>query len=219
MNAMKLLQFTALAGTLIGTTLRSDASVLIDYDLGATEQNTTTWTTLTSANPSRTPDSGTGTLSVGSPAFQASSGIYSWMGDYSVTVTQSSVLDIESVVFQLELSPNPDYAFPYSGGPLLTITTTSGSVQLAASWFAATGSETLTTSMGSTTYTAYSWQWDLSSYADTITSVSITAPISIHSSTIGAQIDTSSSMLQVVPEPSSALLSCLALGFAWRRRR
>jgi len=198
----------------------AEASVLVDYHLGGTENLTTVWTTLNNTNTAKTPDSGTGTLTVGSPGFQASSGLYSFAGDYSVTVNQSSTIDIQNVVFQLAMQPNPDTTVPFSGGPILTITTTAGAVQLAADLFAVNSSEVVNTTMGAGTFTGYAWQWDLSGYADTITSVSVYSPIAIHSSVIGAQIDTSSSSAVLVPEPSTVLVSVLGCTFlACRRRR
>ncbi|MBB5352701.1 hypothetical protein HNR46_002949 [Haloferula luteola] len=197
----------------------SHGAVLLDtIDLSSSEQSTTVWTDLTSSNTGLAADSGSGSLSVVSPGFQASSGLYSFMADYGTSVTQTTSFDIQSVVFQIELSPNGE--FPYSGGPLLTLTTTSGTLQLAATAFAAGATEWRTTGMGETAYSSYAWQWDLSAYGDTITSVTVDTPLAVHSSVTGARIDVGDSFQAVVvPEPSALLLSLAGAGFLFRRRR
>lgn len=196
----------------------SHAAVLLEnINLQSTQQTTTVWTDLSSANPTQTPDSGDGTMAV-SGAFGASAGLYSFSGDYSATIAQSVAFDIESVVLQIEASPNGE--FPYSGGPLLTLTTTSGTEILAATNYGPGASEVRSGGMGPATYTAYAWQWDLSGYGDTITSVSVETPFAVHTSVTAARIDVGDSFSPVVvPEPSATLLSLAGLGFALRRRR
>ncbi|GAA5483077.1 PEP-CTERM sorting domain-containing protein [Haloferula sargassicola] len=207
-----------LAFILAGLTAVSHAAILLEtIDLQSSSQTTTVWTDLSSANATLVPDSGSGSMSVAG-GFSASTGLYSFAGDYSATIAQTVGFDIASVVLQVELSPNG--AFPYDGGPLLTLTTSLGTEQLAASLYAAGDSELRSGTMGPTTYTAYAWQWDLSSYGDTITSVSLETPFAVHSSVTAARIDVGDSFAPVVvPEPSTALLSLVGMGFILRRRR
>jgi hypothetical protein len=68
-------------------------------------------------------------------------------------------------------------------------------------------------------YTAFAWQWNLSSIEETITSISLTASIPVHTSVSASQIDVGNAFVQVIPEPSALLLSFAALPFIARRRR
>lgn len=193
----------------------TQAALLVDYDLGG-NQSTTIWTNLTSGNSGLSPDSGTGTLTVASPGFAASSGLYSFAGDYSITVAQGSA-DIHNVVFQVDAAHSSG-SWPDGVSPLLSI---NGSAEtLAATWFAIGDSEERS-SGGPTplTYTGYSWQWDLSSYGETITSVSILTPLASHSSVAAARIDVADQFVEAIPEPSAMLLSFVSLGLLARRRR
>ena len=61
-------------------------------------------------------------------------------------------------------------------------------------------------------YTAFAWQWDLSGIEESITSISLTASIPIHTSLSATRIDAADSFSHgVVPEPSALLLSFAAL--------
>jgi hypothetical protein len=210
----------SLAIMLAGSSAQA-AVLLSDLDLGGTQQTTTVWENLTGENPSRTPASGSGgTIDISSTAFQGSFGFYSFTADYTVNATQTASFDIASVVWQIECSPNPDVAWPYGNGPSLTVVTTSGSQVLAAVAFR-TGNSELRDNFGPNpiVYTAFAWQWDLSSISETINSITLTAPIPIHTSVTASQIDVANSFVQVIPEPSALLLAFAALPLIARRRR
>jgi len=217
-----LLPLPFLAIFAVGTSAHA-AVLLGNFDLGGTRQTTTAWENLTYSNPSQTPSSGTGgTIGYSVTAFPGSYGFYSYSSDYTVTATQIASFDIASVVWQIECSPNPDegYGWPYAGGPVLTVVTGSGTRMIEPIAFLAGDSE-LRQNYGSSfiNYTAYAWQWNLSSIEETITSITLTAPISIHTSVSASQIDVGDAFVQVIPEPSSLLLCLAALPFAARRRR
>lgn len=202
---------------LVIPSLPSHAALLEDYDLPG-EQVTTVWTNLSSSNSGLTPSSGSGNISVGSPGFQASAGFYSFMGDYSITVAKTALSwDAKTVVLQLEVAPNPDFAWPYSGGPLLSYN--GGSQNLPTSLYGLVGSEFRPDVFGGTTFYTWAFQWDLSAISG-ISSVSLFTPISVHTSTIAAQIDVGDTYAQVVPEPSTwALLGLGSLSFVAVLRR
>jgi hypothetical protein len=191
------------------------AAVITGFTLGAL-QDTTSWTNLGSSNPSRTPASGTGAVSVQSPGFQANAGFYSFSTAYSATVVQTSSFDINSVIIQLDEAVNAAYPMP-AGGPLLSFN--GGSQNIPANYFATLASELRSTSMGDQTYTGDAWQWDLSGYADTINSVTIVVPLSVHTSVVGMRVDSAGSHTQAIPEPSATLLCGLAGLLGFRRRR
>ncbi|MGC4013843.1 MAG: PEP-CTERM sorting domain-containing protein [Luteolibacter sp.] len=188
------------------------AALIVDYNLG-TSQNSTTWSTLNNTNPTRTSDVGSdaGTLTVNSPGYQASLGIYSPTGDYSITITQSSTFDLQTALLQLDIAASG--VLPYGTGPLLSYN--GGSQELAATYFGTNGTET----RGGFNYTGAAWQWDLSGIADTVTSITITVPVQMHSAISAAQIDSGSSNLAVVPEPSMMGLTLLGGGLLVARRR
>ncbi|BCU78172.1 hypothetical protein llg_28870 [Luteolibacter sp. LG18] len=199
-------------------TLPAHAALLADYNLGV-DQNTTVWTTLSNANPTRTADAGSdaGSFTIGAPGYQASVGTYSYSTDYSITVTQTSTFDLQTAVFQVDIAMNPAYTLPYGTGPLLSYN--GGTQNLAASLFTTNGTENRNTSFGPMTYTGGAWQWDLSSIGEEITSLTITMPVSVHSSISAARIDSGSSNLAVVPEPSMGFLALLGGGMLVARRR
>ena len=210
----------SLAMILAGASAQA-AVLLTNLDLGGTQQTTTVWENLTGENPTRTPASGSGgTINHSPAAFQGAFGFYSFTADYTVTATQTATFDISSVVWQIEASPNPELAWPYSGGPTLTVVTSSGSEVLTPLAFAAGASE-FRDNFGQDPilYTAFAWQWKLSSIDDTITSITLNAPIGIHTSVTASQIDVGNSFIQVIPEPSALLLSFAALPLIARRRR
>ena len=199
----------------------AQASVLLtNLDLGGTQQTTTTWENLTGENPSRTPVSGTGTINHSSTAFQGVFGFYSFTADYSVTATQTATFDISSVVWQIEASPNPELAWPYGAGPSLTVVTSSGTLVIDPVAYGTKAAE-YRDNFGPTPilYTSFAWQWNLSTIEDTITSITLNAPMGIHTSITASQIDVGNSFTQVVPEPSALLLSFAALPLLVRRRR
>jgi hypothetical protein len=210
----------SLAVILAGASAQA-AVLLSNLDLGGTQQTTTVWENLTGENPTRTPASGSGTITHSSTAFEGTFGFYSFTADYTVSGTQSATFDISSVVWQIECSPNPELDWPYGSGPSLTVVTSSGTEVITPIAFAAGASE-LRDNFGPDPilYTAFAWQWNLSSIDDTITSITLNAPIGIHTSVTGSQIDVGNSFVQVViPEPSALLLSFAALPLIARRRR
>jgi len=66
-------------------------------------------------------------------------------------------------------------------------------------------------------YPARAWQWDLSGVAGPIDRYEIL--FSGHFATNSLIVDSGTTFLQVIPEPSSALLACSALAFSLIRRR
>ncbi len=201
------------------------AILLDDFDLGTANRDNTVWTNLTSSNAgsgsSLAPASGNGTGTVGAPGFKASSGLYSFSTDYSVTFDQSSTFDISNVVFQLELAPNPDLAWPLNGGAILSIN--GGAYEIAADTFLVGRSEERNTfGTDPVTYTSYTWQWDLSESIENIPSVSILTPITVHSSATAASLDTADAFtgyVTPVPEPSALLISLTGSVLLLFRRR
>lgn len=167
------------------------------------------------------PASGDGTISHSNTAFQGSFGFYSLApSGYTVSGSQSASFDIASVVWQIEASPNPDLDWPYNGGPSLTVATSSGSQTVLPIAFSSGLSESRN-NFGSDPiiYTAFAWQWDLSSIDDSITSVSLNVPLAIHSSVSASRIDVADAFVQVVPEPSSLLLAFAVVPLLGLRRR
>jgi len=243
---MKLRSFFKILPVLVSALCagRSEAAavVLQDITLGA-NQETTQWESgyLRSANPTGAASSGVGTAAPLAPGFRASESFYSFGGNFGMTATTSiqaasGFTDIENVVFQRVSMLNPDFSAEENltfdgtggpaaaqGGPWLSYFDSSGNLlgTVAPSFLAiVAGSPNVT--MGGFTGDVFSfaYQWDLSGIADEIHSVTITAPIQVHSATMEAQIDISSGFTQVIPEPSAVALGCLgACGLLIRRRR
>jgi PEP-CTERM motif len=193
------------------------AAVIADITLTG-GQNTTVWTNLKNTNVGLAAASGTGAATVQAPGYQAGVGLYSFSTSYSCTVTQAASFDMNTVVFQADLAPNPDFPIPFSGGPLLSFN--GGSQNIAASYFQIQGSESRITSFGPQTYSGAAWQWDLSGYSEVINSVSIVQPFSVHTAVAGMRIDGGGTFTSVIPEPSAVGLAGLAAGLlAFRRQR
>ena len=224
------------------------AALLNNVNLGGTQQ-TVYWEApvsngeianggaLSSANAAGTPTSGVGTIAPGAPGFRAGLGYYSYSTNFSLTASTSiqngAFSDIQNVVFQRTSMLNPgdelnpltaDDNLTHGGGPILTYTYLDGgnpmTGQLAATLMGIGGSlEAPGAAMPGTFYN-FTYQWDLSSIAQDITSVSIWSPILVHSSTAEARIDIGGTYVQVIPEPASAGLAALGLaGILIRRRR
>ncbi|HVJ45540.1 MAG TPA: PEP-CTERM sorting domain-containing protein [Luteolibacter sp.] len=226
----------AIAAGLLTISTGYSAVLLQDYTLGGVQQKVSwesveaggtigTGGALSTANATNTPTSGVGTVGVNAPGFKASSGFYSFSTNFSMTASTSiqgnAFDDIQNVVFQRTSIDTGAENLTLGGGPLLSYfidgsSTAAGT--LVASYFGL-GAATIPNSQGN--YYAFTYQWDLSGVVGNITSISITAPIPVHSSTVEAQIDISGGgFTQVIPEPASMALS--ALGFAGlfiRRRR
>lgn len=220
--------------------IQASASVLlVDYVLPGT-QSTVAWESpaLSNSNPAGTPTFGTGTIDPITPGYHASAGYYSWMGDFGATASTSAAFDIQNVVFQLVMMQNPDFSIyeilnydgnylpgfspeaGYTGGPILNYNGGTQGIQATLSAVVAGPSyETIGPMEGDVA--SFAWQWDLSGITDEISSISITAPIPIHQSTVEARIDSSNVYTQVVPEPSTyaAILGLATLGVAMILRR
>lgn len=209
------LHFTYLLALLSISPLHAAVMMNVTFDGG---QNTTEWTSLKSTNVGLLPAVGTGTASVQAPGFQARGGLYSFSASYSSTVTQVSSFDIHTAVYQADLSPNSEFPIPFSVGPLLSFN--GGAQNIVAGYFMIQGSEIRTTTMGVQTYTGAAWQWDLTSYGETINSISILHPYSVHTAVAGLRIDSGSTFTAVViPEPSAVSLCSLAAGLVIFRRK
>jgi hypothetical protein len=199
-----------LAVWLLAGPLASAASLLKSHPLQG-EVKTTCWTFLASQNPYRIPDSPstmTGTMTVASPGYGASMGLYSWTGAYSMTVNQASTaapsFGIHQVVYQLDVTWDPATTFPANGGPKLSYN--GGNQQIPATLpvivdgTRVVENETGVPEMGDIeafTYRGITWQWDLSAIPGTITSVRVEMPFANHTSVVGARIDVASGFAEL----------------------
>lgn len=136
------------------------------------------------------------------------SGIYGSFGVGSYGIAdQSPMPDMANLIFQARINLAPTS---------LVLNINGGSQNLAPTY--------TSNSVFATDVYDYGWQWDLSSYAGTITSYEIVFSADAHQLIYGnapglTTITAGNSFLQVVPEPSSALLGIAALGFTCIRRR
>lgn len=172
---------------------------------------TTFWTFLASQNPYRIPDSPTtmsGTMAVASPGYGAGMGLYSWTGNYSITVNQAATsapsFRIHHVVFQLDATWDPAVPFPFNGGPKLSYN--DGNQQLAATLpMIVDGTRVVDNNTGipemegidSFAYRGITWQWDLSAIAGGVNKVKIQMPFANHTSVVGARIDVASAFAEI----------------------
>lgn len=202
------------------------APLIVNYDLPGTDY-VTTWTNLTSSNSGLAPQSGTGSITVQSPGFAASFGLYSFGGDYGVTLAKSDFtlgVDLKTVILQLDFAPNEEFGpptspnAPWNGGPKLSYN--GGTQNIPFTYSGVTGTETRNTA-GELVYSGWVFQWDLSGITEAVSSYTITAPLAVHSSVAAAQLNASETFAQVVPEPSVAvsLLGGAGLLLGARRRR
>lgn len=184
---------------------------------------TSFWTFLASQNPYRIPDSPTtmtGTMSVASPGYGAGMGLYSWTGNYSMTVNQAATaapsFRIQQAVYQLDVTWDPASTFPYNGGPKLSYN--GGNQQLPATLpMIVDGTRVVQNETGipemegidSFAYRGITWQWDLSGVVENVTSVRIQMPFANHTSVVGARIDVASEFTEL-GSPETPLQ-------AWRR--
>lgn len=179
-------------------------TTLIAYDLPGLSE-TTQWLDLSNANAALTPTLGRGSLGVASPGYTAGSGLYSYAGNYSVSVSLDDFDgSIRTVVVQLDMGTNAPLSTP-------TLNFNGGAQNLAASFSAITGAVTRET-FGEVTYYGLAWQWDLSAFAADLTSISVTVPLTVHTSVLGAQLDVGNQFAQVVavPEPAAGGLLVIA---------
>lgn len=176
-------------------------SLLEDHPLSGTV-HLSSWSSLSSVNTARNTDNPwtmKGTLTVASPGYSASTGLYSWTGPYSITVTQPAPdIDIKHAVFQLDLVWDPASGFPANGGPKLnynggTQRLTPMPMLLGRSYAIDNG--TGIPEMGGIDafiYRGVTWQWDLSAVAEEIHSISVVMPFANHTAVSGARIDVAS---------------------------
>lgn len=226
-------RFPRVAGALIAATLSVSfsqaASVALQGISFGGSQETVTWEAgrLASGPNVNVPSSGVGTIAPQSPGYAASSGYYSWGGDYglvvSTSIQDSSVLsDIQNVVFQQVSMGTGVGTLNFKGGPVLQLY--SGSTLLSVTvpvTFSGMGPGVAGSGGGfSGTYASSMFQWDLSGVTETVTAIRITSPIPNHGSTIEARLDIGGGQfVQAVPEPTSALLGAIGTLFLLRRRR
>lgn len=194
---------------------------------------------LSNGNAAGIPAAGAGTVAPVSPGYRASAGFYSFMGNFGMTASTSiqaggGLTDIQNVVFQRVSMANPDFTLEEnlnftggsgvtSGGPWLfyydSSNTLLGRIQATSTGISASLIGATLAGFSGDLYD-FTYQWDLSAIPDTVTSVTIDAPIPIHSSTIEARIDIGDSYVQVIPEPAGAALLSIGLaGLVIRRRR
>lgn len=172
---------------------------------------TTAWTFLASQNPYRIPDSPTtmtGTMAVQSPGYGAGMGLYSWTGNYAITVNQKATaapsFRIHHVVFQLDATWDPAIPFPFNGGPKLSFNGLNQ--QLPATLpMIVDGTRVVDNNTGipemegidSFAYRGITWQWDLSAIAGGVSEVKIQMPFANHTSVVGARIDVASQFAEI----------------------
>jgi hypothetical protein len=155
-------------------------------------------------------------MAVASPGYGASMGLYSWTGAYSMAVnypaTATPAAGIRQVVYQLDVTWDPASSFPVSGGPKLSYN--GGNQQIAATLpvivdgTRVVENETGVPEMGDIdafTYRGITWQWDLSGFSGTITSVKIDMPFANHTSVVGARIDVASQFVELGGPPPTPL--------------
>ncbi|MBK1880956.1 hypothetical protein JIN85_00935 [Luteolibacter pohnpeiensis] len=183
----------------------SDSLIAI-YDLDGTTSSSS-WTTLTSVNPNYYADDPwnvSGSLTVNSPGYSASSGLYSWSGPYSVSVSQQATnFDIQQAVFQIDAVWDPESEFPINGGPKLSYN--GGNQELSPLPMILHDSEEVdngtgipdTDGLDSFVYRGATWQWDLSAISEEITSITITLPLANHTSVRGIRVDVASKFTDI----------------------
>lgn len=166
----------------------------------------------------------------------------------TATTTATAISDIQNVVFQRVSMMNPDFSAEMNlnwdgnaivaptvddpsmpaaplitlGGPWLSYFDSSGNllgkVQATVTGILATATDVTLGPFSGDIYN-FTYQWDLTSVAENVASVRIDAPIMVHSATVEARIDISGNYVQVVPEPSTGLLSLGVAALLFRRKR
>ncbi|CAM2772632.1 hypothetical protein [Rariglobus hedericola] len=213
----------------------ASSTLLQDIDLPGTE-GLVEWTNVSSTNSALTPSTGAGTLAPVSPGYKASMGFYSYMGHYSFTAGTTAGFDIANVVLQYTGGYNPDYSFDQylafnnttpaalTAGPVLTYTYSGGTGTLTPTFSSVIGGPTtlFIEAMGSdVTFYTFGWQWDLSAVTETITGISITTNVPVHTSITGVQIALSDTFAgSAIPEPATytAIAGAIILAAACLRR-
>ena len=113
---------------------------------------------------------------------------------------ESPLADLETVILQGAISD------PFESMPVFNFN--GGSQAIPANFSAM---------VPGTNYPGRAWQWDLSNVAGSIDRYEIL--FSGHFAATSLRVDSGNTFFQVIPEPSSALLACAALGFTLIRRR
>lgn len=159
--------------------------------------------------------------------YPAGSSLYSFSGHSQFQVAQSAVSDISNVVFTIRSWANPDYVTGTVGsGAILngpTLNYNGGSQAL--TWDYA-GTLALGSESGGgfeVNGEAFTFQWDLSSVTENISSFNVQWDQVVHAGLVGAQLESSdvftvSSAVTAVPEPGSMAMLALGAGF-WARRK
>lgn len=185
-----------------------------------------TTTTLSTGSGFGSNDAGSGDalfLRTSGSHYPASFGLYSFAGDstFRLSDTATTFSDIRTVAFTIISWSNGNEGLPagsFSSLPKLNFN--GGSQALAADYMG-------TTPMGSVdfggpiqTY-AFTFQWDLSSSGDSITSYDLSWGQIVHTGILELQLESSDtySLSSAVPEPSSTLLVASTAVLAFRRRR
>lgn len=151
--------------------------------------------------------------------YPASASLYSFGGNSTFEVSDSSALsDVNTVVFSIVSWRNGGVAI--NAGPSLNYN--GGSQALAPDYLGEAEYGTIEFGGTITTY-AYTFQWDLSSVGDTITSYDVDWGQIVHAGVLAIQLESAdvfSRSAAVVPEPSCGLLVVLGLAaFADARRQ
>lgn len=201
--------FTAVAILACSTGAYAYSSLLAPISLAGDSYNVT-WTNLSSTNPGLAFNSGasTGTASLAATgAFSATLGLYSLTGNYSFTIDTTTAFSPEHVVLQYVGGSNPDFDYlTFNGGPVLTYTLGDGSGQATITASAVLAGPLIypDSPVGPVSFYTWAWEWDLSSVTGTITGISISTSVPIHTSTTGIRLDVGSSFVgSAIPEPSA----------------
>jgi hypothetical protein len=155
--------------------------------------------------------------------YPASQGLYSFSSNTSFRVSDSvtTFSDIQTVAFTIVSWSNGNEGLPAgSFSTLPTLSFNGGTQALAASYFGTASGGTVDFGGPIQTY-AFTFQWDLSSSGDSVTSYDIAWDQIVHTGVLALQLESSDTftMSNAVPEPSSALLAASAAALVFRRRR
>lgn len=157
---------------------------------------------------------------VSGPGNPAGGSIYTFAAPTTFSLTSTNPLaNLETLVFQIDLG-NGEGGIFLNALPVLDLN--GGTQNLAATYSATTSGAyafiDFTTGLpGLTTILAY--QWDVSAFADPITSYDIRWSAHTHSQIYALRLDSGDTAVQVIPEPASSLLLVLGGTLLLRRKR